>query len=234
MAEPALEIRGVSAGYGSSQVLFDVNLTVPPVGAVAILGRNGAGKTTLLNAAMGLLPLTGGSVLVEGHDVTRSPTESRIKRGVGYVPQEQAIFASLTVLDNLRVGVLGGPKASPSDLESVIELFPRLGERLRQPAGTLSGGERKMLAISRALLGQPRLLVLDEPSEGVWKGVVEEIGERLADYARTASVLIVEQHLDFALGLASEAYVIDRGEVVLHGDARDVRDDPKLFVYLAP
>ena len=234
VAEPALQITDLSAGYGSSQVLFGVDLMVPPRGAVAVLGRNGAGKTTLLNAAMGLLPLLGGSVTVEGDDVTDLSTEARIRRGVGYVPQEQAIFAGLTVMDNLRVGLLSASQSSGSALDSVLELFPRLGERLRQPAGTLSGGERKMLAISRALLGKPRLLILDEPSEGVWRGLVEEIRERLVEYARGASILIVEQDLHFALGLADRAYVLDKGTFVLEGDSQQVREDPKLYFYLAP
>lgn len=243
MSDHLLDVEGLCAGYGSSQVLFDVDLEVERTGAVAILGRNGAGKTTLLNAVLGVLPPTAGTVRLDGGDVTALPTDEIVKRGVGYVPQEQPIFAGLSVKENLLVGAMGGRRTKRSgtsgngstpDVERVLSIFPKLSQRLGQPAGTLSGGERKMVAIARALLGDPHLLVLDEPTEGVWTGVVEEIGDRLAEFARDRSVVVVEQHLDFALGLADRAYVLDRGQVVMHGPTAEVRDDPRLFRYLAP
>lgn len=234
MSDAFLQVRGLCAGYGSSQVLFDVDLDVPATGAVAILGRNGAGKTTLLNTVLGVLRARSGSVTVGAEDVTSLRTDQIVKRGVGYVPQDQPVFAGLTVRDNLLVGRMGGRKRNADGLERVLEVFPKLSERLGQAAGTLSGGERKMVAISRALLGDPQVLVLDEPTEGVWIGVVEEIGDRLAHFASTHSVVVVEQHLDFALKLADTAYVMDRGHMVMQGPAKTIRDDPQLFRYLAP
>jgi branched-chain amino acid transport system ATP-binding protein len=227
-----LDIQNLDAGYGRSQVLFGVNLSVPWRGGVAILGRNGAGKTTLLKAIVGELPLLGGSVNFDSHDVGRLPTEQRIRLGFGYVPQEHSVFARLSVRDNLAVGALTNRDSRA--VNRVLETFPKLGQRLDQIAGTLSGGERKMLAIGRALLLDPRVLLLDEPTEGVWIGVIEEITERLVLLARDIAVVIVEQHLDLALRVASRAYVLDRGRVALTGSAADVRADPKLLQYLAP
>jgi branched-chain amino acid transport system ATP-binding protein len=148
------------------------------------------------------------------------------------LPQEQAVFARLSVRDNLAVGMLSSQDSRA--LERVLAIFPKLGERLNQAAGTLSGGERKMLAIARALLSDPKVLLLDEPTEGVWIGVVEEITERLIDLAKEIALVIVEQHLDLALRVASRAYVLDRGRVALSGESREVRDDPRLLTYLAP
>jgi branched-chain amino acid transport system ATP-binding protein len=227
-----LDIQNLDAGYGRSQVLFGVTLSVPWRGGVAILGRNGAGKTTLLKAIVGELPLLGGSVNLDARDVGRLPTEQRIRLGFGYVPQEHSVFARLSVRDNLAVGALTNHDSKA--INRVLETFPKLGQRLDQIAGTLSGGERKMLAIGRALLLDPRVLLLDEPTEGVWIGVIEEITERLILLAKDIAVVIVEQHLDLALRVADRAYVLDRGRVALTGAAADVRADPKLLQYLAP
>jgi branched-chain amino acid transport system ATP-binding protein len=227
-----LDIQGLEAGYGRSQVLFGVSLSVPWRGGVAILGRNGAGKTTLLKAIIGELPLLAGSVSFDARDVGQLPTEQRIRLGFGYVPQEHSVFARLSVRDNLLVGALTNRDSRAAN--RVLEMFPKLGQRLDQIAGTLSGGERKMLAIGRALLLDPRVLLLDEPTEGVWIGVIEEITERLILLAKDIAVVIVEQHLDLALRVADRAYVLDRGRVALTGAAADVRADPKLLQYLAP
>jgi branched-chain amino acid transport system ATP-binding protein len=227
-----LDIRDLDAGYGRSQVLFGVTLDVPWRGGVAILGRNGAGKTTLMKAIVGELPLLGGSIMLDKRDVGQLPTEQRIRLGIGYVPQEHSVFARLSVRDNLAVGAMTNHDSRA--VNRILEIFPKLGQRLDQVAGTLSGGERKMLAIGRALLSDPRLLLLDEPTEGVWIGVIEEITERLIVLAREIAVVIVEQHLDLALRVASRAYVLDRGRVALVGSAAEVRHDPKLLQYLAP
>ncbi len=227
-----LDVSNVDAGYGRSQVLFGVNVTVPWRGGVAILGRNGAGKTTLMKAIVGDLPLLGGSIALDARDIGRLPTEQRIRAGVGYVPQEHSVFARLSVRDNLAVGALTNRDSNAID--RIIEIFPKLGQRLDQAAGTLSGGERKMLAIGRALLSDPKILLLDEPTEGVWIGVIEEITDRLVALAKDIAVVIVEQHLDLALRVASRAYVLDRGRVALSGPANDVRNDPQLLRYLAP
>jgi branched-chain amino acid transport system ATP-binding protein len=227
-----LDIRDLDAGYGRSQVLFGVNLNVPWRGGVAILGRNGAGKTTLMKAIVGELPLLGGSVNLDGRSVGQLPTEQRIRRGLGYVPQEHSVFGRLSVRDNLAVGAL--TNRDRQAVNRVLEIFPKLGQRMDQVAGTLSGGERKMLAIARALLSEPRVLLLDEPTEGVWIGVIEEITERLILLAREIAVVIVEQHLDLALRVADRAFVLDRGRVAITGSAQQVRDDPRLLQYLAP
>ena len=227
-----LDIQNLNAGYGRSQVLFDVTLSVPWRGGVAVLGRNGAGKTTLMKAIIGELPVLGGSVSLDTIDIGRLPTEQRIRKGFGYVPQEHSVFARLSVRDNLAVGSLTNRDSRA--VNRVLEFFPKLGQRLDQVAGTLSGGERKMLAIGRALLSDPRVLLLDEPTEGVWIGVIEEITERLILLAQQIAVVIVEQHLDLALRVASHAYVLDRGRVALAGPAQDVRNDPKLLQFLAP
>lgn len=227
-----LDIRHLDAGYGRSQVLFDVNIGIPWRGGVAVLGRNGAGKTTLMKTIVGELASSKGEMFFDGRDITRRRTEERVRSGIGYVPQEHSVFARLSVRDNLSVGALSNPDSAAID--RVLTIFPKLGQRLDQPAGTLSGGERKMLAIARAMLGNPRLLLLDEPTEGVWIGVIEEITERLIELARQISVVIVEQHLDLALRVADHAYVLDRGRVALQGAAGEVRNDPELLRYLAP
>ena len=227
-----LAVTDLDAGYGRCQVLFGVSLNVPWRGGVAVLGRNGAGKTTLMKTIVGELPLRGGAVSLDARDVGMLSTEQRIKLGIGYVPQEHAVFGRLSVRDNLAVGMLAN--RNPRALDRVLAIFPKLGQRLSQAAGTLSGGERKMLAIARALLSDPKVLLLDEPTEGVWIGVVEEITERLIDLTREIAVIIVEQHLDLALRVASHAYVLDRGRVALSGASKEIRDDPRLLSYLAP
>ena len=229
---PLLEVRELCASYDRSQVLFGVTLTAPPRGAVAVLGRNGAGKTTLLKTLIGEMRVGSGAIVFAGRDATRLPTERRVRLGVGYVPQEQGVFGRLSVRENLEVGA--SASGDRRAIDWVLSMFPKLGQRLRQPAATLSGGERKMLAIGRAMLGDPKLLLLDEPTEGVWIGVIEEITERLIELAKNIAVIIVEQHLDLALRVADYAYVLDRGRVALQGEAGEVRGNPELMRYLAP
>lgn len=231
-AAPILQTQGLCAGYGRSQVLFDVAFDVPPRGAVAILGRNGAGKTTLLKTLVGEIRPLAGTIRFDGTDAVAMPTEQRVRRGMGYVPQEQAIFGKLTVRQNLQLGAI--TQADKSGIDMVLEFFPKLSQRLAQQAGTLSGGERKMLAVGRALLSRPRLLLLDEPTEGVWVGVIEEIADRLAALSRDMSVILVEQHVELALRLAERAYVMDRGQIALQGTSAEIRDHPQLLRYLAP
>lgn len=233
MTEALLHAENLCTYYGTSQALFDVSINIPPRGAVAILGRNGAGKTTLLKTLAGDLLPKRGVVRFDGADMTASATERRVRRGLGHVPQEQAVFGGLTVRENLMVGAMADPQGGQR-LDEVLALFPRLKERMLQQAGTLSGGERKMLAISRALLGRPHLLMLDEPTEGVWHGVVEEIAERLKQLAGEIAVLIVEQHVQLALRVAQYCYVMDRGRIALEGPSEQVRNDPNLMRLLAP
>lgn len=230
---PILAAEGLCTFYGHSQALFDVSLRVPAVGGVAILGRNGAGKTTLLKTIAGELQARSGSLDFAGSSISGTSIEYRSVKGIGYVPQDHGIFGRLTVKENLEVGALRLAKRSEA-IDEMVQLFPRLGQRLSQAAGTLSGGERKMLAISRALLGRPHLLLLDEPTEGVWHGVVDEITERLRELTRTIAVVVVEQHVKMALSVAQYCHVMDRGQIALSGPSDQIRDDPELERLLSP
>lgn len=230
--DPILNVQDLNAGYGRSQVLFDVGMFARRTGAAAILGRNGAGKTTLLKTLIGEIQPTGGLIRFDGVEAQNEDTEKRVRRGMGYVPQEQAVFGTLTVRENLLLGAV--TQRDKSGIDMVLDFFPKLGDRLGQQAGTLSGGERKMLAVSRALLGQPKLLLLDEPTEGVWVGVIEEIADRLQQLSREISVIIVEQHVELALRVADYAYVMDRGQIALEGPSAEIKEDPRLLRYLAP
>ena len=230
--DPILEVVDLCTYYGTSQALFDASVSAPRTGSIAVLGLNGAGKTTLLKTIVGELPSTRGVIGFDRTDVTQLPTHQRIRRGLGYVPQEHAVFSQLSVRENMMVGSI--TQTDDAGFDEVIEMFPKLGERLSQLAGTLSGGERKMLAIGRALLSKPKLLLLDEPTEGVWIGVIEEIAERLEKMAEHISVMIVEQHVELALKLADYTYVLDRGRVALEGPADEIRDNPNLLRLLAP
>lgn len=233
MTEPTLlETDKLCSGYGRSQVLFGISIEVPAIGAICVLGRNGAGKTTLLKTLAGDLPVISGSIEFDGRHVEGQSMELRARAGVGYVPQENAVFAALSVRENLQLGAIR--QRDKHGIDEVLAMFPKLGERLGQTAGTLSGGERKMLAIGRAMLGRPKLLMLDEPTEGVWIGVIEEIAERLQQLAKTMSVILVEQHIELAMRVADTAYVMDRGRIALQGPVANVKDDPELIRYLAP
>ncbi|MCA3131969.1 MAG: ABC transporter ATP-binding protein [Betaproteobacteria bacterium] len=232
-SDALLQAEGLCTFYGTSQALFDVSLRIPSRGGVAILGRNGAGKTTLLKTLAGDLRPVRGKVSFDGRDATQMPTERRVRLGLGHVPQEQAVFAGLTVRENLLLGAMGD-RSGHDRTDEMVALFPRLGQRMSQRAGTLSGGERKMLAISRALLCKPHLLMLDEPTEGVWHGVVDEITERLVKLSETIAIVLVEQHVKMALSVAKHCYVMDRGHVALEGPTEQVRDDPELVRLLAP
>ena len=235
MSDPLLRVDDLTGGYGPSRVLFGISFVVPEQGVVAVLGRNGAGKTTLLRTLLGYLRPTGGSVYLHGENVTGVTPARLVRRGVGYMPQEQVVFPTLTVEENLQLGLCLSRKAGGgASAEEAYELFPKLAERRRQQAGTLSGGERKMLGLARTLLGRPKLLVLDEPTEGVWHGVVEEILAALRSFASEAAILLVEQHLQLALELAQTAIVLQRGEVALQGRADELRNDARLLSHLAP
>jgi len=232
VSDSILQVNDLCAGYGRSQVLFGLTMATGATGAVAILGRNGAGKTTLLKTLAGEISPMSGSIYFDGQPANEMPPERRARGGIGYVPQEHAIFAKMTVRENLLLGAAG--RKDRGAIDEVLNFFPKLGARLGQTAATLSGGERKMLAISRALLGQPKLLMLDEPTEGVWIGVIEEIADRLTELARRMCVILVEQHVELALRVASYVYVMERGTIALEGPSATVRDDPALLRFLAP
>jgi len=213
VSENYLEVSGLSGGYEASQVLFDLSFAIPKTGVTAIVGRNGAGKSTLLQTIMGFIKPTAGVISFEGKDITSSSTYTRTRLGIGYVPQDRPVFSDLSVRENLLVGASRLPKKQRTELEPVLDIFPKLADRLDQKAGTMSGGERKMVGIARALIGQPTLLVMDEPTEGVWHGVVDEIQDRLIAYSKKNAILIVEQNLDFTIGLASQVLLLERGVI---------------------
>jgi urea transport system ATP-binding protein len=216
-----LDLVGVTAGYGEGVVLTEVELTVSAGQAVCLLGRNGVGKTTLIKTVIGLLKPRRGAVHLHGHDVTRLPPNARARLGIGYVPQGRLVFPQLTVHDNLIVGQEALRGGQLSALDEVLRLFPVLREMRNRLAGTLSGGQQQQLAIGRALVARPELLLLDEPTEGIQPSIVLEIRRvlrRIRDETGVA-MLVAEQFLDFATGLADEYYVLVGGVVALSGSA---------------
>jgi len=217
-----LEIQGLNAWYGASHVLHGVSLSVQPGEIVALVGRNGAGKTTTMRAAMGLMPKVTGSVRFDGHDLTSLPAHARFRLGLAYVPEERRIVPGLTVRENLQLGLVATPGKidMAGAIDEIARSFPRLKERLYQQGTTLSGGEQQMLAIARAMIARPKMILLDEPSEGIMPVLVEEMGtlfRRLRDEGVT--LLLVEQNVEWALKLASRAVIIDQGEVVHESSA---------------
>jgi len=209
-----LELRNVTAGYTRAAVLHDVSLTVPSGGAVALTGHNGAGKTTLLRVAVGLLPVKKGSIFLDGEDVTTLATNKRVKRGIGYVPQGQLCFPQMTTLENLQL-----VDPSPAGIDEVLGIFPALQDLLGRRAGLLSGGQRQQLSIARTLLTNPRMLILDEPTEGIQPNVVAEIERVITELTQRGdlSVLLVEQHVGFALRTTDQYYVLESGRVTASG-----------------
>lgn len=216
---PALQIDGLASGYVSSEVIRDVGFILAKSETLAIVGKNGMGKTSLLKAIIGFLPAWRGRISLAGRDVTRVPPHHKRKLGIVHVPQEQALFQDLSVRDNLRLGVL-----SDRDLDAAFDQvggwFPVLTRRLNQRAGTLSGGEQKMLIVARALMAKPDVLLLDEVTEGLQPSVVDRLSEVLIGVRRErgTSMIVVEQHLPFALGIASRYLVLKRGEIVDQAD----------------
>lgn len=229
---PLLSIRDLDAGYGHSQVLFGLGFQIGPTETVAVVGRNGAGKTTFLQSLMGEIRPMRGQIALDGREISGTDSAHRALSGLGYVPQDNPVFMRLSVRDNLRAGAVSHRRLD--DIERVLTLFPKLGNRLDQIAGTLSGGERKMLGICRALLGQPKVLMLDEPTEGVWIGVIDEIAERLADLSKTMAILLVEQHLDLVMKIAGRIDVMNRGRIVMSGPAAETFAHPDFLHWLAP
>lgn len=210
-----LELRGVTAGYGRTKVLEDVSIEVAAGGAAAVMGHNGAGKTTLLRVAVGLLPVMSGQVLLDGEDVTGLRPSSRVRRGLGYVPQGQLSFPQMTTWENLQL-----VSTDRAATDEVLDTFPALRDLLGRRAGLLSGGQRQQLAIARTLLTRPRMLILDEPTEGIQPNVVAEIEAIIADLTGRGdlSVLLVEQHVGFALRATQGYYVLESGRVSSSGE----------------
>jgi branched-chain amino acid transport system ATP-binding protein len=232
MTVPLLQLDGLRAGYGHVEVLHGVSLTVPNGKMVAIVGPNGAGKTTLMGAVMGLLPRRSGSVRYL--EAPAGATEAMVAAGAVLVPEQRALFADMSVEDNLLLGFYARRRAGERDarpsMREVFAIFPRLEERRRQLAATLSGGERQMLALGRALMGRPRLLLLDEPSLGLAPMLVREIFRVLVDLrSRGLSILLVEQNVRAALQVSDYGYVLEMGEVAAEGPSADLARNPRVL-----
>jgi urea transport system ATP-binding protein len=222
-----LSINTLNQSYGGSHTLWDVTLDVPAGSRTCLMGRNGMGKTTLLKCIMGLVPATSGSVIFDGTNLSALPAEARARLGIGYVPQGREIFPQLTVEENLRVGLgvrRSGPRTIP---KKVFELFPVLQQMLRRRGGDLSGGQQQQLAIGRALVLEPKLLILDEPTEGIQPNIVHEIGDIILKLNREAGVtiLLVEQKLPFARRVASDFHVLEKGRRVAGGSIGELTND---------
>ncbi len=227
-----LRLDSIRAGYGGSTVLRGVSMLVPPSSVVALLGPNGAGKTTLLRVASGLLRPSSGQVLLDGEDVTRCAPNQLVKRGVCHVPEGRGIFPSLSVRENLILQSIPGTESE--SVEKAVSAFPRLGERLIQQAGTMSGGEQQMLALARAYVQNPRFVLLDEVSMGLAPKIVDEIFEFLQVLAaQGASLLLVEQYVTRALAAADYVYLLDRGTVTFAGEPGELDADALAEQYIA-
>jgi branched-chain amino acid transport system ATP-binding protein len=241
MTAPILSVRGLTARYGKVTALAPTDLDVAPGKIVTVIGANGAGKSTMLNALMGSLPVNGhcgGAISYDGERIDARGCEQRVAAGIALVPEKRELFASMTVEDNLMLGGFRRYRQRRSDahrrwndeLDRVFTLFPRLAERRRQEAGTLSGGERQMLAVGRALMGKPTILMLDEPSLGLAPKIVREIFRIIAALRETGvATLLVEQNARAALQVADYGYVLETGSVTLQGPAKDLANDPKVI-----
>jgi branched-chain amino acid transport system ATP-binding protein len=221
-----LEVRELYAGYGQAQVLHGIDLTIEPGKVAVVLGANGACKTTTLRAITGVLPVTG-EVLFEGRSIVGRNPETVSRLGIAHVPQGRGTFSELTVDENMRVGAINRKGSITADLDRWYEVFPRLGERRNQQAGSMSGGEQQMLALARAMMARPKLLLLDEPSLGLAPLVTRELFARLDDINRDEglSILVVEQNANLALGIGDWGYVLETGRIAVQNSAELLRDD---------
>ena len=233
----ALVVEDLDVAYRRTQVLFGVSMEVPDGGLVCVMGRNGVGKTTLLNTVMGVLKPSGGRVTWDDRDITGMRPHERVRAGIGYAPQGHPTFPQLTVAENLAVVMesAGGGAAANTARDEALDLFPRLKALLDRRAGFLSGGQAQQLALARALVTRPRLLVLDEPTEGIQPSIILEIEDAIAELhaSRGMSILLVEQYVEFALRLADRYVVLDAGEVVASGETSELVDDSSVRRLLA-
>jgi branched-chain amino acid transport system ATP-binding protein len=233
MTTPLLEVKGLKAGYGRAEVLHGLDLQAAPGSVITVIGPNGAGKSTLLNALMGVLPAKG-QVFFKGEDISRLSLEERVMLGIALVPEKRELFGSMSVEDNLLLGAyrqvrLRNPNWK-DQMEAVFQRFPRLRERRDQAAGTMSGGERQMLAVGRALMSSPELLMLDEPSLGLAPLIVKEILNAVDQLRSTGvTILLVEQNARAALGVADYGYVLEMGAMGLHGPAAELANDSRVI-----
>jgi urea transport system ATP-binding protein len=230
-----LSVADIHVAYGKTPALTGPSLVVGAGEIVSIIGRNGVGKTTLLKTIIGLLRVTSGAIRLDGEDLTRLPAHERARRGLGYVPQGRMIFADLTVEENLLIGADLNRANRRALLEEVLAEFPRLQERYRQRGDTLSGGEQQMLALGRALVGGPKVLLLDEPSEGIQPSIVQEIEVKIGSIsrARGLAIVLVEQNIEFAAALARRIYVMEKGRIAREISPENVMDEDIVRDYLA-
>jgi urea transport system ATP-binding protein len=221
-----LQVEGLNQYYGGSHILRNLGFEARLGEVTVVLGRNGVGKTTLLKSLMGVVPVKAGSVKLAGTDITRATSYDRVRRGVGYVPQGREIFGRLTVEDNLRMGLASKPGGTEIPAE-LFELFPVLKQMIQRRGGDLSGGQQQQLAIARALAAGPKLLMLDEPTEGIQPSIIKDIGRviRMLADRKTMAIVLVEQYYDFAEELADQYLVMERGEVVMRGRGADMQAD---------
>lgn len=226
---PALELKDINSYYGKSHVLHDVSLTVDEGALVTLIGRNGAGKSTTLKSIMNLVDVQTGSISHHGEDITGNEPHEIAQRGIAYIPEDRRVFPHLSVEENLKMGYIGHDSGGGELIDDVFEYFPRLEERIDQRAGQMSGGEQQMLAISRALVSDPELLLVDEPTEGLMPSLVDLIENALEQInADGVGMILVEQNVDMALSISDYGYVIDEGQIVASGQAADLRDDEEI------
>jgi urea transport system ATP-binding protein len=230
-----LTVENLNQYYGGSRTLWDVSFEVPSGGCTALLGRNGVGKTTLLKCLMGVLPVASGAVRFNGEDITKCPPHERVRRGIAYVPQGREIFPRLTVEENLLMGLASLKNGAAKQISSdIYAMFPVLKDMLSRRGGDLSGGQQQQLAIARALAARPKLLILDEPTEGIQPSIIKDIERAIQVLAQRGdiAILLVEQYYDFAQRLADRFVVMSRGEVVLRGEGREM-EQHNVRAYLA-
>jgi len=222
-----LSLSNISASYDGSRILRNVSLAVPAGKVVCLMGRNGVGKTTTLKSVLGLVKLDTGSIKLGESELTALKPEQRVRLGLGYVPQGREIFPNLTVMENLRIGAVAQGKTLNGEVERVFELFPVLKEMTQRKGGILSGGQQQQLAIARALLTDPKVLLLDEPTEGIQPNIIDQIGETIKKLRQSGrlGILLVEQYLEFCLDVGDSFYIMDRGSVVAEGPIGRLNDD---------
>jgi branched-chain amino acid transport system ATP-binding protein len=226
---PLLEVADIHAHYGSIEALKGVSLEVGEGEVVTLIGSNGAGKSTTLRSISGLTPASSGTVTFEGEEITRVPAHDVVGRGIALSPEGRHVFPRMTVRENLDLGAYLRGRELQEDFDRVFDLFPRLKEREKQKAGTMSGGEQQMLAMGRALMAQPKLLMLDEPSMGIAPILVQRIYETITEINKSGvAILLVEQNANYALDISKRGYVLETGRVVLKGDSAELRGDPEV------
>jgi urea transport system ATP-binding protein len=226
MTQSILSIEKLSISIGGSRILRDVSLELGANGVFCLMGRNGVGKTTTLKSVVGLYKPNSGRIVFEGRDISRIPPEERARAGIGYVPQGRGIFPHLTVAENLFIGAVAKRKKAKEALERVYSLFPVIKDFLSRKGGMLSGGQQQQLAIGRALLTEPKLLILDEPTEGIQPNIIDQIGEAIKLLRRESiTILLVEQYLEFCSELADNFAILDRGSVVAQGAVAELTDE---------